>query len=413
MKIAYVMMQFLVPSEAFSSLDVNTLRDMGHEVSCYGMRPKHRDYAALVNERGHRDMKINHLSFMNFIKAMIFALLNPSLVIKLLRWIIKKAHSNKRHIFKGISLIPSSLYIFNSIKKNPPDVLHLFWGHYPSIVGYLSLEYLPTVVTSVFLGAYDLNRTYGGSVSVANRADCVFTHSKENLPLLRKMNIKNINLNVVHRGTLVDDLILPQEDKFSRNVVPVFLTASRLIQVKRVDRVLELFASVHREFPQSILFIVGDGPERKMLEKQCETLDISESVEFHGNVPHKKLPGLMSTSHYFLLMSESESERLPNVVKEAMYQECVCIVTDTVGIGELVDHGRDGFIVKSGDVEAAGKIIKRLINNPEECKSISTKARQTIMSKFDIKKSMQKYLDIWQESLKFKSTTGCPDGLKL
>ena len=55
-----------------------------------------------------------------------------------------------------IALIPMSFYMFEKLKKEKPDIVHLFWGHYPSLVGYLVKKNMPDTKLSQFLGAYDL-----------------------------------------------------------------------------------------------------------------------------------------------------------------------------------------------------------------------------------------------------------------
>jgi glycosyltransferase involved in cell wall biosynthesis len=69
-------------------------------------------------------------------------------------------------------------------------------------------------------------------------------------------------------------------------------------------------------------------------------LGLEDKVMFLGHVSQKKLLVKMANANFFLLMSRYESERLPNVVKEAMYQRCIVVTSDTQGINELVNHGK-------------------------------------------------------------------------
>ena len=55
----------------------------------------------------------------------------------------------------------------------------------------------------------------------------------------------------------------------------------------------------------------------------------------------------MAESRYFIFLSNKKSERLPNVLKEAMQCGCVCISSKTKGIEELIQHGVNGFTISN------------------------------------------------------------------
>ena len=50
---------------------------------------------------------------------------------------IKNDLKKTGHFIRCFALIPACFYILSQLKKEKPDVVHLFWGHYPSLVGFL------------------------------------------------------------------------------------------------------------------------------------------------------------------------------------------------------------------------------------------------------------------------------------
>src|SRR5690554_7746601 len=62
----------------------------------------------------------------------------------------------------------------------------------------------------------------------------------------------------------------------------VYGTVSRLDPVKNQIMMLESFAHCLKDYPESYLLMVGDGPERQRLEDQAESLGVSEKVIFTG-----------------------------------------------------------------------------------------------------------------------------------
>ncbi|MBE0472222.1 MAG: glycosyltransferase [Methyloprofundus sp.] len=396
MNVAYITMQFPVPSETFASLDIESLRQQGQDVSVYCMRPKHVQFENLMVDRGHTRLKVTHFSFVSIIVFFTFLLRHPFMTLSLLGWVFFCCAKTPKHFFKSLVLFPSALSIFSSVLKEKPDVVHLFWGHYPSMVGYLVKKYMTNTVVSMFLGAHDLVSAYPGSVRLSEDADVVVTHSKSNLPMMAELGINVNQVNVVVRGTKLDFPVEGVDNKFKELNEPFFLTAARLIEEKGVDDVLRIFKGILNHYPRAFLYIAGDGPFRLKLEKMVSNLGLQRNVSFLGHVNQVELIKVMSKTHFFLLMSRYPSERLPNVVKEAMYQECVVVTTKTHGIDELIDHGVDGFIVEKGDWENGLDSVNTCLVDEVSAHSISVNAKQKVIDKFDVNISMNTYINFWQ-----------------
>ena len=79
---------------------------------------------------------------------------------------------------KQIILMPRSIIISNKINDNPPDNIHLFWGHYPSLV-ILNLNNNIKSKISIFLGAYDFRKKLEISKIASKKSEIIFTHTKK------------------------------------------------------------------------------------------------------------------------------------------------------------------------------------------------------------------------------------------
>lgn len=398
-------MQFPVPSEAFASRDVEALVAKGHDVSVYGMRFKHSKYDDLIKERGHIGRKVSHFSLGAFLSFLQFSFCHPLMVLLLLWWIIYHCAYRPKHLLKSIILIPSVIAIFSSIYKKKPNVVHLFWGHYPSMVGYLTKKYMPKTVVSQFLGAHDLLSAYPGSLQLSLNADLIFTHSRSNLCIMRKMGYEVSKVHVILRGIKLSPFNHLALTKFKKVSSPILLTAGRLIEEKGFDDVIYIFSQFLGKYPTSVLYIAGDGPHQSYLERLVFSLGLENNVVFIGHVCQAELKDYMSKADFFLLMSRYLSERLPNVVKEAMEQRCIVVTTDTLGIDELVEHTVDGYIVKKGDIDSALTCLYRCLSDLEGALDIADCARQKISDKFDVNMSMKSYLDLWQSIIVSKRSS--------
>jgi len=86
MKIAYVTMQFPVPSETFASLDVNTLIKMGNEVTVFALRTPHKNHHKLIKQRSHRPEMIRHFSWRASFGIIWATIIQPVQTVFLLGW---------------------------------------------------------------------------------------------------------------------------------------------------------------------------------------------------------------------------------------------------------------------------------------------------------------------------------------
>ena len=101
----------------------------------------------------------------------------------------------------------------------------------------------------------------------------------------------------------------------------------------------------------------------------------------------------MNRADFFILMSRYKSERLPNVLKEAMLRKSVCITTYTTGIEELVKNKQNGFIFETK--EEVWQFFNSIDFKYNFLGKIAKNSQVTIIENFNVDKTMQKYFTIW------------------
>ena len=394
MRVAYVTMQFPAPTETFACSDVEALRGLGVEVHVFTLRPPHARHEELVQERDLTGVPIKALTAWRALVGLGRGIRRPLATAGLVWWLVTSTWRQPSHLLKSLILLPVSLTIAREVETGGFDVVHLFWGHYPAIVGRLIMRQPTRPVVSVFLGAYDLLLGYAPSRDMASRADLVFTHSRANLGDIVALGVRPDRIRVVYRG-LPTALVTRLEtgDELSRAPRRV-LSVARLIPEKRMEKVLEVFASVVPRWPDASLVVLGEGPERRALERMARTLGIQHQVVFRGHVPRDEVVSEMRRSSALLMLSTKESERLPNVVKEAMAAGCVPVVARTPGIEELVLEGISGFIVEPDRLAEAGSHMERIFHG-EGIDALRAAGLAHVRARFDAAVSMQAYREAW------------------
>jgi glycosyltransferase involved in cell wall biosynthesis len=121
------------------------------------------------------------------------------------------------------------------------------------------------------------------------------------------------------------------------------VTVCRLTTWKGVDGLIEVVAAL----PEMGLAVVGDGPERAKLEALAEQLGVLPRVYFAGQVPRAEVAAYLEACDLFVLNSRYEG--LPHVLLEAMAAGLPIVATDVGGIGEVVQPGRNGWLIRPGD----------------------------------------------------------------
>jgi glycosyltransferase involved in cell wall biosynthesis len=256
----------------------------------------------------------------------------------------------------------------------------------------------------MFLGAYDLESEFPGSVALAQHADVVWTHAHVNVSALQMRGIPAERIRVAHRGIDITHFKSNGSPKVPHRLV----TAGRLCKEKAVDEVLTIMAKIYKRYPMSTLVIMGDGPERSRLEALAHSLGLADAVTFVGLVDHMRVQAEMAAAEVFVSMSRKHSERLPNVVKEAMASRCVCVVSRTPGISELLEDGVHGFVVPQGDIEMAAERIEQIFSEKSKSWALAKRASKHVTDYFDVRRTMNIYIDRWHTLV----GTGCPSSME-
>jgi len=129
---------------------------------------------------------------------------------------------------------------------------------------------------------------------------------------------------------------------------------------KRIDWLLEAFATVSRDQPRLRLLLVGSGPETPRLLELSNRLGLSEICHFEPTRPNAAdwMRGID------IFVNASSLESFPNAVLEAMASGCCVIGSSIGGIPELVTHGEDGLVFESSSLDELTAAIRLAASEP-------------------------------------------------
>jgi glycosyltransferase involved in cell wall biosynthesis len=168
-------------------------------------------------------------------------------------------------------------------------------------------------------------------------------------------------------------------------------TVGSLNEHKDTATLLRAFQRIVQKNPRRKLIIVGDGPQRKYLERLAAKLGIEKDTIFTGTVA--EVESFMPLLSVFVLPSLSESFGLS--ILEAMRAGVPVIATRVGGIPEIIQSGRNGLLVSPGNPKELAAAITRLANDQALQKKFVREGYETL-KRFSAKKMVENTEKLYQ-----------------
>ncbi|RAI85599.1 glycosyltransferase [Algoriphagus yeomjeoni] len=191
------------------------------------------------------------------------------------------------------------------------------------------------------------------------------------------------------------ELSIPKDAKII-GIVAVFRDQKRLwLWVEVAVRILE-------ECPEAHFLLVGDGEWRERIEEQIKKS--GKEAHFHlVGVQKEVIPYLSIMDIY---MSSSEFEGLPIAMLEAMSCEVPVVATRAGGIGEVIQHGVQGYLTEIEDWAKMASYAVELIRNPVLQNQMAKAARDRVIKDFSMKRMVGELEEVYLSVNRFKRGLG-------
>ena len=173
----------------------------------------------------------------------------------------------------------------------------------------------------------------------------------------------------------------------------VFLAATvgRLVKRKGVDRLLRALA--HPACREVHLVIMGDGPERRSLERTAAGLELADRVRFTGAVEERRKWQILHCADAYVSATLHEGFGLAYL--EAMSAGLPAVTFDHGGHVDFLRHGENGYLVPTGDERALGEALGRLAGDPAAARRLGEAARSTAEA-YTVERCARAYEELFQ-----------------
>lgn len=176
----------------------------------------------------------------------------------------------------------------------------------------------------------------------------------------------------------------------------------RLDTAKGFQFLLDAFAIVVRQRPDTRLAIAGTGPLRDQLEAQSEKCGLSNRVHFLGFQQNINL--VLDAFDIFVLSSLCEA--LPFALLEAMAHELPVVGTTVGGVPEVIMPGETGCLVPSRNAAALAHEILELSASSSLRSRLGAAAKERVVRHFHVDEMVQKTLAVYRQMLGGNTANG-------
>jgi len=296
-------------------------------------------------------------------------------------------------------LIAGTLKMTKLVKREHFDIIHIHWP-FPHIVFGLFGRYAGRArLFSTFYGVEIrwikkkfpfLVPLFSLAINKSDVITAISSHTAGELSTVAKTKIEIIPFStpITERAGKTTD---------AKQIIFV----GRLVERKGVKYLIEAFARIKDEVKHNLV-IIGEGPERKALEEQVKALHLEKRVTFTGRISNRELHRSYEKCSFLVLPAvydkKGDIEGLGVVLIEAMSYRKPVIASRAGGITDIVEDGKNGFLVPPGDAAKLAGAMKTLANDDKLRNEMGGNAKKSIDEKFNWDRIVDRLIELYEKN---------------
>jgi len=288
----------------------------------------------------------------------------------------------------------------NLIEHIRPDVICLidrFSGFFPSYLNVAKVYIMHVAETFDFYKSHSIYANKLNSImffikkfaenKVLSQVDKIVVLNTFIEKYLKKIGYENVykipnGIDIPHFSNTMDNNFVLYAGRFDWN--------------KNVCNLVNVFAQIHKSYPNYRLYLVGAGPEEKKIKNLVSERGIQSRVKIFPWLPRNKLMELMSRCSVFVLPSLFEAAN-PVVVLEAMASAKPVIARANMGTVDIINHGVNGYLYNND--EELRKYLEKLLSDDNLRGKIGCNARRVVEREYAFSKIADKYEELFYNTL--------------
>ena len=281
------------------------------------------------------------------------------------------------------------------------DLIHAHWIIPQGLMALLALPFAKSkaalLCTSHGTDLYGLRGSFFAwlKLFVLNHTDRLTVVSRAMHEKVLSMGVDPEKVTVIPMGVELKKRFVPPAERKEKHAL---LFVGRLIEKKGLRYLIEAMPLILEQNPSAYLRIIGDGPEKTVMEKRISELGINNRIQFMGPVPNENLPSFYQSSNIVIFPSVI-AEGFGLVLVEALGCECALVVSDFPAKSDIISEGETALVVPQKDVKLLAQRVNELLDNSALRTSLGKAGRQFVLKHFDLDRIAEKYIDLIESTI--------------
>jgi glycosyltransferase involved in cell wall biosynthesis len=175
----------------------------------------------------------------------------------------------------------------------------------------------------------------------------------------------------------------------------LLLMAGRVVREKNISFLIKILPNILKKAPNTILVIVGNGPDMDFFTNEAKHYGIEKSCIFTGYLERSQLSLIYAISDVFVFPSLTDTQGLVTI--EAMFSGTPVVAIGALGTLMVMGGDNGGFMVKNDEREFTGRVLD-LLNNDELYRQKSEEAKIHAQA-WSLEVITKKLTDIYKETI--------------
>ncbi len=308
------------------------------------------------------------------------------------------------YLFRSLALLPLAAFLGEILRHERVAVVHAHWATFSTTLA-LYLKWLFGIRFSFTAHAYDIYLMPILLPVKLREAELVVTCARVNAEFLRGLRGgQQARLLVNYHGVDLKRFApRPKPQTVGTRARIVSCGSLRIYKGHHV-----LIAALAKMRHEADCVIIGDGPQRRALERLAEELGVRDRVEFTGALSQERAALRYAEADVFVLASTiveraGRQDVIPNVLVEAMAMQLPVVSSALPGIRELIEDGVHGRLVPAGDPAQLATAIDELLDQPVTRTRLAAAGRRRVIQHFDREKNVT---DLAQQLKRISGNSG-------
>tara|TARA_A100001015_G_scaffold301699_1_gene388906 strand:- start:2838 stop:3929 length:1092 start_codon:yes stop_codon:yes gene_type:complete len=278
-----------------------------------------------------------------------------------------------------------------------------FFDHWKSIE-IIDEAILKKTTSFCLIHSKEINHQVGSSLNkrclkALAKADYVIANSKFTKELALKFGVKIKNIKVINPGCNYPIKVNEESKEFAKKIFeeagPRLITVSRLDRRKSHQNILMTIKNLLPKFPNLKYISIGDGDERKNLEKLKNELNLDKNVKLIFKSTEQEKVALLEKSDVFVMPSviyKKSVEGFGITYIEAASYGLPSIGGIYGGESDAIKSGQTGYLCNGNDLNALYETLLKILTN-NHYQELSLNALE-FSRNFDWNKIIKKYIEL-------------------